>query len=55
MDGAMTHLDTFDPKVGVEEAVKRNPSKLEFPGMEFGDRFPKLAYLAGRNRRGAII
>ena len=47
MDGAMTHLDTFDPKVGVEEAGETKPIQTRVPGMEFGDRFPKLAYLAG--------
>ncbi len=25
MDGAMSHLDTFDPKVGVEEAGETKP------------------------------
>jgi hypothetical protein len=47
MDGAMTHLDTFDPKVGVEEAGETKPIQTRVPGMQFGDRFPKLAYLAG--------
>ena len=47
MDGAMSHLDTFDPKVGVEEAGETKPIQSRVAGMEFGDRFPKLAYLAG--------
>lgn len=47
MDGAMTHLDTFDPKVGVEEAGETKPIQTRVPGIQFGDRFPKLAYLAG--------
>tara|TARA_R110002049_G_scaffold2750_2_gene21570 strand:- start:389029 stop:390321 length:1293 start_codon:yes stop_codon:yes gene_type:complete len=47
MDGAMTHLDTFDPKVGVEEAGETKPIQTRVPGVAFGDRFPKLAYLAG--------
>ena len=47
MDGAMTHLDTFDPKVGVEEAGETKPIQTRIPGMQFGDRFPKLAYLSG--------
>lgn len=47
MDGAMTHLDTFDPKVGVEEAGETKPIQTRVPGISFGDRFPKLAYLAG--------
>ncbi|MEM1067669.1 MAG: DUF1501 domain-containing protein [Planctomycetota bacterium] len=47
MEGAMTHLDTFDPKVGVEEAGETKPIQTRVPGIQFGDRFPKLAYLAG--------
>ncbi|TWT97514.1 DUF1501 domain-containing protein [Neorhodopirellula pilleata] len=47
MDGAMTHLDTFDPKVGVEEAGETKPIATRVPGIQYGDRFPKLAYLAG--------
>ncbi|MGB7324473.1 MAG: DUF1501 domain-containing protein, partial [Rubripirellula sp.] len=47
MDGAMSHLDTFDPKVGVEEAGQTKPIQTRVPGLMFGDHFPKLAYLAG--------
>ncbi|MEL6110873.1 MAG: DUF1501 domain-containing protein [Planctomycetota bacterium] len=47
MEGAMTHLDTFDPKVGVEEAGETKPIQTRVPGLVFGDRFPKLSYLAG--------
>ncbi len=47
MDGAMTHLDTFDPKVGVEEAGETKPIQTRVAGVQYGDRFPKLAYLAG--------
>ncbi len=47
MEGAMSHLDTFDPKVGVEEAGETKPIQTRVPGMMFGDRFPKLSYLAG--------
>ncbi len=47
MDGAMTHLDTFDPKVGVEEAGETKPIQTRVPGMQFGNMFPKLAYLSG--------
>ena len=46
MDGAMTHLDTFDPKVGVEEAGETKPIQTRVPGINFGDRFPKLANLS---------
>ena len=47
MEGAMTHLDTFDPKTGVPEAGQTKPIQTRVPGITFGDRFPKLAYLAG--------
>ncbi|MCO8120228.1 DUF1501 domain-containing protein [Stieleria sp. TO1_6] len=47
MEGAMTHLDTFDPKSGVEEAGETKPIQTRVPGIAYGDRFPKLAYLAG--------
>ncbi len=47
MNGAMTHLDTFDPKVGVDEAGETKPIQTRVPGIQYGDRFPKLAYLAG--------
>lgn len=47
MEGAMTHLDTFDPKTGVEEAGETKPIQTRVPGIAFGDRFPKLSYLAG--------
>ncbi|MCA9140430.1 MAG: DUF1501 domain-containing protein, partial [Planctomycetales bacterium] len=47
MEGAMTHLDTFDPKTGVPEAGETKPIQTRVPGISYGDRFPKLAYLAG--------
>lgn len=47
MNGAMTHLDTFDPKTGVEEAGETKPIQTGVAGIQYGDRFPKLAYLAG--------
>jgi uncharacterized protein (DUF1501 family) len=47
MEGAMSHLDTFDPKTGVEEAGETKPIQTRIPGIYYGDRFPKLAYLAG--------
>ena len=47
MEGAMTHLDTFDPKTGVPEAGETKPIQTRVPGIVYGDRFPKLAYLAG--------
>lgn len=47
MEGAMTHLDTFDPKTGVPEAGQTKPIQTRVPGITYGDRFPKLSYLAG--------
>ncbi len=47
MEGAMSHLDTFDPKTGVEEAGETKPIATSVPGIQYGDRFPKLAQLAG--------
>lgn len=47
MEGAMTHLDTFDPKVGVPEAGETKPIATSVPGVQFGDRFEKLAAMAG--------
>ncbi len=47
LEGAMTHLDTFDPKEGVEEAGETKPTQTRVPGLFLGDRFPKLSYLAG--------
>lgn len=47
MEGAMSHLDTFDPKVGVEEAGSTKAIPTRIPGVSFGDQFEKLAYLAG--------
>ena len=47
MEGAMTHLDTFDPKQGVAEAGETKPIQTRVPGVMFGNLFPKLSYLAG--------
>src|SRR5688572_30262642 len=47
LDGGMSHLDTFDPKEGVEEAGETKPTQTRIPGLMFGERFPKLSYLAG--------
>ncbi|MFK8112785.1 MAG: DUF1501 domain-containing protein [Rubripirellula sp.] len=47
MDGAMTHLDTFDPKVGVEEAGETTPIQTRSAGVQYGNLFPKMAYLSG--------
>ncbi|MFG0262032.1 MAG: DUF1501 domain-containing protein [Novipirellula sp. JB048] len=47
LDGGLSHLDSFDPKAGVEEAGETIPTQTRIPGLMFGDRFPKLGYLAG--------
>ena len=47
MEGAMTHLDTFDPKVGVAEAGETKPMATAVAGIQYSERFPKLAKLAG--------
>ncbi|MEL7263671.1 MAG: DUF1501 domain-containing protein [Planctomycetota bacterium] len=47
MNGAMSHLDTFDPKVGVEEAGETKATQTRVPGIQFSERLPKLSYLAG--------
>ncbi|OYP35248.1 DUF1501 domain-containing protein [Rhodopirellula sp. MGV] len=47
MEGAMSHLDTFDPKSGVPEAGETKAIQTRVPGMMFSDRFPRLSYLAG--------
>lgn len=47
MDGAMSHLDSFDPKPGTEEGGETKAIATSVPGIFFGDRFPKLAAIAG--------
>ncbi|TVP96297.1 MAG: DUF1501 domain-containing protein [Planctomycetaceae bacterium] len=47
MDGAMSHLDTFDPKPGTEEGGETTAIATSVPGIQFGDRLPKLASIAG--------
>lgn len=46
MRGAMSHLDTFDPKPGREVQGETKPIKTKIPGVQFGDSLPKLADLA---------
>lgn len=45
MSGAMSHLDTFDPKPGSESQGETQPGKTRLPGVVISDNFPKLAYL----------
>lgn len=48
MRGAMSHLDTFDPKPGREEQGKTKPIKTQTAGVQFGEYLPKLAGLSER-------
>ncbi len=45
MTGAMSHLDTFDPKPGTSSQGETKPGKTRVPGIEISDKLPKLAYL----------
>lgn len=47
MDGAMSHIDTFDPKPGTEEGGETTAISTSVPGLAIGNRFPKLAAIAG--------
>ncbi len=47
MDGAMTHIDTFDPKPGTDEGGETKAIQTPVPGIMYGDRLPKLASIAG--------
>ncbi len=48
MRGAMSHLDTFDPKPGREEQGETKPIKTKTPGVLFGEHLPRLADLSDR-------
>lgn len=45
MTGAMSHLDTFDPKPGSESQGQTQPGQTRVPGVAISDKMPKLAYL----------
>ncbi len=45
MTGAMSHLDTFDPKPGSDSQGETKPGKTRVPGVIISDRLPKLALL----------
>lgn len=45
MTGAMSHLDTFDPKPGSESQGETQPGKTRVPGIAITDKMPKLSYL----------
>ncbi|MGI9178583.1 MAG: DUF1501 domain-containing protein [Pirellulales bacterium] len=48
MRGAMSHIDTFDPKPGREEQGETQAIATAVPGLQFGEHLPKLAGLADR-------
>jgi len=52
MRGAMSHLDTFDPKPGREEQGETEAIATKTPGIRFGSTLPRLA---GMSERLAVI
>jgi hypothetical protein len=48
MQGAMSHLDTFDPKPGREEQGETKTIQTKTPGVVFGQSLEKLASLSDR-------
>jgi uncharacterized protein (DUF1501 family) len=48
MQGAMSHLDTFDPKPGREEQGETKTIPTKTPGVVFGQSLEKLASLSDR-------
>ncbi len=46
MRGAMSHLDTFDPKPGREVQGETKPIKTKTPGVQFGESLEKLASMS---------
>jgi hypothetical protein len=48
MQGAMSHLDTFDPKPGREEQGETKTIQTKTPGVVFGQHLEKLAGLSDR-------
>ena len=48
MRGAMSHIDTFDPKPGREEQGETKAIATKLPGVMFGEHLPLLAGLANR-------
>jgi hypothetical protein len=52
MRGAMSHLDTFDPKPGCEEQGETSAIQTKTPGVLFGEH---LSRLAGMSDRLAVI
>ena len=48
MRGAMSHIDTFDPKPGRDEQGETGTVATKLPGIRFGEHLPRLAGLADR-------
>jgi uncharacterized protein (DUF1501 family) len=48
MRGAMSHIDTFDPKPGRDEQGETKAIATKLPGVQFGEHLPRLAGLADR-------
>jgi uncharacterized protein (DUF1501 family) len=48
MRGAMSHIDTFDPKPGRDEQGETGTIATKLPGIRFGEHLPRLAGLADR-------
>ena len=48
MRGAMSHIDTFDPKPGRDEQGETKAIATKLPGIQFGEHLPRLAGLADR-------
>lgn len=45
MNGAMSHLDTFDPKPGTEEQGATTAIQTTVPGVQLSEHFPRMATL----------
>jgi uncharacterized protein (DUF1501 family) len=45
MNGAMSHLDTLDPKPGSASQGETQAAKTRVPGIMISDKMPKLSYL----------
>ena len=48
MRGAMSHLDTFDPKPGREEQGETKPIQTKTAGIVFGEHLPRLAGISDK-------
>lgn len=46
MEGAMSHLDSFDPKTAVDAAGPTRSIATAVPGVHFGHRFERMATIA---------